>query len=323
MSKLQPDLLHRLERRGMSRRDFLKFCGVISTTLALPTSYIPRVASALAASARLPVIWLSFQGCTGDTESFLRASDPSVGTILLELLSVNYHETLMVAAGHQAEQVRQETMMRYPGQYLAIVEGAIPATEHYCVIGGRSALDIVREVCGSALATITVGSCSWDGGLPAAAPNPTGALGVRTAVPGLRNLVSLPGCPMNVANLTAVISHYLTFNALPDTDALGRPYFAYGEDIHDDCERHDHYEEHRFVRAWGDQGHQQGWCLLKMGCRGPRTHSNCAVIGWNDGTSWPVRAGHGCIGCTSPHFWDAMTPFYAPGQGDDGDDHDD
>ena len=93
----------------------------------------------------------------------------------------------------------------------------------YCTVSGRTALSIAREVCGQAHATIAVGSCAWDGGLAAAAPNPTGATGVGGALPGLRNLVSLPGCPANVVNLTATLVHMLTFGALPSRDGRGRP----------------------------------------------------------------------------------------------------
>jgi hydrogenase small subunit len=311
-----------LGRHGISRRDFLRFCGAMTATLALPRSYTTRVAHAVATAPRPPVVWLEFQDCTGDTESFLRANQPDVDGLLLETISLNYHETIMVPAGAGTEASLYDTVNDARGQYICIVEGSIPtaAGGAYCTIRGRTALSTAREVCGSALATIAVGTCAWDGGLAAAAPNPTGAVGVRGAVPGLANLVNLPGCPANVVNLTATLVHYLTFNALPPTDGQGRPYFAYGEDIHDECERHDHYEHGRYVLAWGDAGHQQGWCLRKMGCRGPETHHNCPQVRWNDGTSWPVAAGHGCIGCAESAFWDRGASFYTPGDGEEDDD---
>jgi hydrogenase small subunit len=180
----------------------------------------------------------------------------------------------------------------------------------YCTIGGRTALSIAQRVCSNALATIAVGACAWDGGLPAASPNPTGAVGVRQAVPGLKNLINLPGCPMNVINLTAIIVHYLTFKQLPATNEQGLPFFAYGQLIHNNCERRGHFDSGRFVERWGDEGHRLGWCLYKMGCKGPQTYSNCPVVGWNGTSYWPIGAGHGCVGCMSPRFWDTMSPFY-------------
>ena len=183
-----------------------------------------------------------------------------------------------------------------------------------------TALSIAREVCGSALATIALGTCAWDGGLAAAAPNPTGATGVRDAVPGLSSLLSLPGCPANVVNLTATLVHFLTFGELPSRDEDGRPRFAYGEEIHEECERRPHYRNERFVREWGDEGHRRGWCLKEMGCKGPETHHNCPSVRWNQGTGWPVAAGHGCIGCTERRFWDRHAPFYREMDDDDEDD---
>lgn len=304
----------RLKEYHISRRQFLKFCGLMTATLALPAHYTGRIAQALATSPRPPVIWLEFQDCTGDTESFLRASQPGVDELLLETLSLDYHETLMVPAGQMTEISLNDTMANYPGQYICVVEGSIPTAAGgiHCLIRGRTALSIAQEVCSNALATIAVGTCAWDGGLAAAAPNPTGAVGVKDAVPGLGTLINLPGCPANVVNLTATLVHFLTFDSWPQTDERGRPEFAYDEEIHDECPRKRHYEAERFVWAWGDEGHKQGWCLFQMGCKGPETHHNCPDVKWNDGTCWPIEAGHGCVGCAESRFWDRMSPFYVP-----------
>jgi len=312
-------------RTSVNRRGFLKFCSLMAATLALPRIYTQRIASALSTAQRMPVIWLEFQDCTGDTESFLRASPipnplqdgntmPGLVDILLDFISVEYHETIMAPAGAQSELSLENVLNQYNGQFLCIVEGSIPTASNgiYCTIRGRTALSIAQQVIPQARAVIAAGSCAWDGGLAAAAPNPTGAVGVNQAVPGLSNLVNLPGCPSNVVNLVSTIVYFLTFDQFPERDNQNRPYFAYGEEIHDECEREDHYEEERFVLEWGDYGHQQGWCLFKMGCRGPRTRSNCPEVKWNDRTNWPIGAGHGCIGCTSGNFWDANSPFYTP-----------
>ena len=312
MSTEPSHLEERLHRRGISRRMFLSFCGMMAATLALPLTERKRIATALAAAPRLPVVWLEFQDCTGDTESFLRSSNPTVASILLELISLNYHETLMVPSGAFAHRSLEETVATHPGGYVAIVEGAIPTGLNgaYCTIGGRTALSIAEQVLGSAMATIAVGACATDGGWVGSLPNPTSAVGVRTAVPGVANYRALPGCPMNVVNLTAVLTYYLTYGRWPEADDAGRPHFAYADEIHENCERKQHYDAKRFVLAWGDQGHRHGWCLFKMGCRGPETDHNCPEVKWNDATSWPVGSGHGCIGCAAPRFWDTMTPFY-------------
>lgn len=305
-------LLERLTHRGVSRREFLTFCLLMATTLHLPRFYARRIARALADAPRVPLIWLSFQDCAGDSESLLRAADPGVTDLAFEVISLDYHEMLMVPAGDLAEHARRSVIREYPGRYICVVEGSIPTAEDgiHCVIGGRTALSIAQETCRDAMLTIAVGSCAWDGGIAAASPNPSGAVGVNAAVPDLPNLVVMPGCPTNGLNLVAAIVWALTFGELPPMDAEHRPLFAYGDKIHSHCERRAFFKAKQFVRTWGDEGHRKGWCLLHMGCRGPYAYSNCYLNNWNGSTSWPVRAGHSCIGCVVPQFWDRMTPFY-------------
>jgi hydrogenase small subunit len=301
-----------LVARGVSRREFLGFCTMVATMLSLPRAVAAQIARAIEKGPKPTLVWLEFQDCAGNTESFLRASHPTVAEIILDTLSVDYHETIMAAAGHQAEAALDAAVRSKPGAYLAIVEGSIPtgAGGAYCTIGGKSALQIAREVCSKAAATIAVGTCATFGGIPAAAPNPTGALSVADAVPGLRNLINMSACPMNVANLTALIVYYLTFKHWPPLDHYRRPLFAYGKLIHDNCERRAHFDAGQYVEAWGDPGHRNGYCLYKMGCKGPVTFQNCPNVRWNDATNWPIGCGHPCIGCAEPNFWDSMTPFY-------------
>lgn len=311
MLKDEPGITDNLAGQGISRRDFIKFCTLMAATLSLPSSFIPKIVEALEKKLKPSLVWLEFQDCAGNTESLLRATKPTIAEIVLDILSIDYHETIMAPAGKQAEKSLMDVVKNQKGKYIAVVEGSIPMKDNgvYCCIGGRSAIDIAREVCGNAFATISVGTCASYGGIPAANPNPTGAVGVKDAVSGIK-LINLPGCPVNVENITATVVHYLTFGTLPATDRLGRPYFAYGERIHDHCERRAHYDAGQFVREWGDEGHRHGWCLYEMGCKGPETFKNCPVVKYNEGTSWPVQAGHGCIGCAEPNFWDTMTPFY-------------
>jgi len=300
-----------LRERGVSRRDFLKFCSTVTAAMALPASFAPRVAQALDEVKRPPLVWLEFQGCTGDSEALLRSANPTVGEIVLDILSVDYHETIMAAAGHQAEAALDKTIADFKGKYFCVIEGSIPTKDGgvYGCVGGKSHLDRARQVCGSAAATIAVGTCASYGGIAAAAPNPTGAVGVKEAVPGT-TVINLPGCPCNADNLTATVVHYLVFGKIPALDSHGRPLFAYGKRIHDNCERRPHFDGGQYVEHWGDEGHRKGFCLYKMGCKGPATFHNCPTQRYNEKTSWPVGAGHPCSGCSEPAFWDAMGPMY-------------
>ena len=300
-----------LLRRGVSRRSFLRFSGAMAAALALPASYGARIAAAVEVAPRIPLVWLRGQACGGDSAAFLQATEPTVSELLLELLSVDYADSIMASSGTDADGARASAIGGATG-YLAVVEGSIPpaADGTFCIVGGRAFADVAREVCAGALATVAVGSCAFDGGISAASGGSTAAQGAgAVARPG--TLINLPGCPVNVENLTATLVHYLTFKELPPTDGRGRPLFAYGGLIHNQCERRAHFEFGEFVLAWGDEAAQKGWCLYKMGCKGPETFANCPTVGYAGGTSWAVQAGHGCIGCTMPGFWDSMGPAYS------------
>ncbi|MCL1593270.1 MAG: hydrogenase small subunit [Actinomycetia bacterium] len=302
-------VLDSLLNSGVTRRRFLEFCTATTAVLALPIKFAPQIAQALETAEKPTVIWLEFQDCAGNTESFLRARAPGVGDILLDVLDVEYHETIMAAAGDQAEAAKEAAIAK--GGHIVIVEGSVPTAANgvYCTIGGKTAVQILAEATMGAAAVINTGTCSSYGGIPAASPNPTGATSVPDLVSGVP-VINLPGCPVNVDNVVATIVHYLTFGALPAVDGHGRPLFAYGERIHDHCERRAHFDAGQFVEEWGDEAHRKGWCLYNMGCKGPSTFHNCPTQRWNGGTSWPIGAGHGCVGCSEPDFWDTMTPIY-------------
>lgn len=290
-------------KQGVSRRDFLKFCTMMAGVLAMPQGYANRIANALAAPKRTPVIWLEFQDCAGNSEALLRSSRPTVSELILDVLSVDYNETIMAAAGEQAEAAKKASIDA--GGYLLVVEGSIPtgADGAYCCIAGKSAMQLLEEAASNAVAVVAIGSCAAFGGVPMTSPNPTGAAPVSGFIKD-KPVLNLPGCPVNPVNLTATIVHFLTFGELPAMDDLHRPLFAYGARIHDNCPRRGHFDAGEFTVAWGDEGHRKGWCLYKMGCKGPITFHNCPAVGYNENTSWPIKAGHGCIACSEPNFWE-------------------
>jgi len=303
-----------LKDRGISRRSFIKWTSAMTAALMLPPIFKPMVAKAAENFSRLPVVWLHFAECTGCSEAFLRSSYPNVDDILLETISLEYHETLMAASGYQAEQNLEKAVKDFEGKFICVIEGAIPLglDGKYMRLGpkGKTGVEIGKEVAKKAGAVICIGSCSAFGNIPAAKPNPTDCVGVKKAI-GVPT-VNIAGCPPNAVNFTGTVLHYLMFGALPAVDNLGRPLWAYGKRIHDVCERRPHYDASEFVEEWGDKGALKGWCLYKVGCKGPYTYANCGKVRFNDGISWPVMAGHGCMGCTEPDFWDTMAPLEKP-----------
>lgn len=302
-------LLQRLERRGVSRREFLRVCSIAAAAVGMPAWAVQRVAEAAELPSRPSVIWLHLQECTGCTETLLRTSQPAVSELILDLISLDYHETLFAAAGAQAEAALQGAMSRNAGKYVCVIEGAIPtkADGAYCRIGGRTAVEIVSEAVAGAGAVIAIGSCASWGGVASADPNPTGASGVpqvlKTAnfAPILKGkpIVALPGCPANPYNLLGTVLQFVTMGTLPALDDLGRPKFAYARTIHEDCPRRAHFDAGRFVSTFGDEGHRLGYCLYKTGCKGPQTHANCSQQHFDEVVgAWPVGIGHPCVGCT-------------------------
>ena len=300
-----------LAKRGVSRRDFMKFCGEMTAILGLSSLLTPRVAQAIAAQKRPTVVWLSLQECTGCVESVLRTAEPTIGDLLLDVVSLDYQHNIMAAAGFQAEAALQDSLKKNKGDYLLVVTGSIPLNDDgiYTTIGGRTAKVILEEAAGGAKAVIAIGACAHWGNIQAARPNPTGAVGVGDIVKD-KPVVNIAGCPPIGDVVTATIVHYLTFGRVPTLDYDGRPLFAYGARIHDQCPKRANFDAGQFVERFDDEAARKGWCLYHVGCKGPATYSPCPIFLWNTRTSWPIGAGHPCLGCTERHFWDTRSPFY-------------
>jgi hydrogenase small subunit len=304
MSQDDARLIDYLRARGVSRRGFLKFCAAMTSAMALPPAMLPRVVQALEKARRPSVIWLPFQECTGCTESLTRAHGATLEQLIFEAISLDYQHTLQAAAGDAAERAKQEAMQANWGEYLLVVDGSIPlGNPAFCTIGGRSSVDLLTEAAKGAKAIIAVGTCASFGGIPMANPNPTQAVPVSEIIRD-KPIVNVSGCPPIPVVITAVLTQILTFGKLPELDALGRPKVFYGESIHDRCYRRPFYERGQFAESFDDEGARKGWCLYKLGCKGPVTYNACATVKWNNGTSFPIEAGHGCIGCAEPNFWD-------------------
>ncbi len=298
-----------LRAQGVSRRGFMKYCATLASLMALPPEAARAIAAALESAKRPSVIWLSFQECTGCTESITRSHSPTLESLILDTISLDYHHTLQAAAGFQAEAAREAAMKDNDGKYLLIVDGSIPmGNPAYSTIAGVSNVDMLMEAAKGAAAIVAVGSCSAFGGIPMANPNPTGAVPVSALVKD-KPIVNVPGCPPIPVVISGVLAHFLTFGRLPELDHHGRPKVFYGDSIHDRCYRRPFYDKGLFAETFDDEGARQGWCLFKLGCKGPVTYNACATIKWNQGVSFPIQSGHGCIGCSEPGFWD-MGGFY-------------
>ena len=303
-----------LEGKGFERRDFMKWAASITAMLALPAQFTPLFAEAAKLADRVPLVWLHMAECTGCSESLIRSASPTIDSLIFDYVSIEYHETLMAAAGWQAEENLDNALEKYKGRYILLVEGGVPTANNgqYLTLGahGKTGLSIVTAAAKDAAAIFSIGTCSSFGGIQAAAPNPTGAKGVDKVVS--QPVINVPGCPPSETNIVGTLMHFLLFGTLPALDRYSRPKWAYGHRIHDLCERRGHFDAGEFVESFGDDGAKDGWCLYKQGCKGPYTFNNCSTERFNQGTSWPVQAGHGCMGCSEPDFWDTMGPLEQP-----------
>ncbi|MCH1923757.1 nickel-dependent hydrogenase small subunit [Shewanella sp. C32] len=310
----QASLKDKMLEHGFTRREFMQWSAAVTALLALPLPFSSLVAEAAELADRVPLVWLHLAECTGCSESLTRADTPDLDTLIFDHISLEYHETLMAAAGWQAEENLEHALSEYHGNYLLAVEGAVPTANNgvFLTVGckGKTGLELVKEAAAGAAAIIAVGTCSSFGGVQAAAPNPTGAKGVHDVID--RTVINLGGCPPSEKNIVGTLMYYVMFGRLPALDMFNRPKWAYGARVHDNCERRGHFDAGEFVEEFSDHNAKDGYCLYKVGCKGPYTYNNCPTERFNGHVSWPVLAGHGCIGCSEPNFWDDMADFEKP-----------
>jgi hydrogenase small subunit len=294
-----------MRQQGITRRSFLKFCSLTAASLGLSPAQAQEIAKKLETQPRLPVIWLEGLECTCCSESFIRSAHPLAKDVVLSTISLDYHMTLSAAAGHQLRANAHEIIEKYKGNYILAVEGNPPLAEDgmYCIYYGRPFVDVLKEYAKHAKAVIAWGSCASWGCVQAAKPNPTRATPVDKVILD-KPIIKVPGCPPIAEVMSAVVTYVAAFDRIPDLDRQGRPKMFYSQRVHDKCYRRPHFDAGQFAEAWDDDGARKGYCLYKLGCKGPTTYNACSTTRWNEGVSFPIGSGHGCIGCSEDDFWD-------------------
>jgi hydrogenase small subunit len=291
----------------ISRKKFLQVSAGSIAGVALSSFWLPKLLSAADAKngkGRLPVIWFQAQACSGCAVSLLDAAYPNVDDVLIEVISLEFNPVIMGATGDMAMGVIDRMMVEEKGKYIFVVEGSVPmeADGFYCTVGEKdgnpvTALDWVKNIAASSMAVVAVGSCASWGGIPAAPPNPTGAVPVTKIVKD-KPIINIPGCPPHPDWMVGTIVNVLKYG-IPELDKLNRPVMFYGTDklIHDNCELRQYFDTGIFAKDFGDKG-----CLYELGCKGPVAHCDVSTRGWNSGVNWCNRSGGPCIGCTEPFF---------------------
>jgi hydrogenase small subunit len=304
-------LLKEMAAKEIQRRDFVKLCAAVAAAFNMPKAFSVDLANAAEKAMKKPaVVWLEGQDCAGCSESLLASLNPSVAEIVLDTISVRYHETIMAGAGKVAEEARLQTMKE--GGYILVLEGSIPvADDRFCMIGGKSIHDIFKETVAGAAAVVAVGACAFQGGgIPGASPSKgRGVNDYKELVAG-KPVINLPSCPMKPARLVATIMYFLATGGAPALDTYGRPLAFYGSLLHDNCPRRGQFEAGNFLQDWNNPA-ERDYCLLLKGCKGPKTHTDCARTWWNEGANWCIGAGSPCSGCCEPAFYETFNPLFA------------
>jgi len=286
------NLTSAIDAYDISQKELNNWIAMVTATMQLHPEFEGLVKEGIKTLNKVPIIWLELADCSGNSEAFIKSSHPGIEDLIFDYISLDYHELLMSASGEQSETALENIITHQKGEYVLIVEGAIPMGMEgkFLRIGpkGETGLALLQKCAKDAALILSVGSCAFDGGVVAAAPNPTGAVGVSEAL-GRDDIINLPGCPVNPMNIVGTLLSYLMFSELPSLDQFNRPLWAYAGRIHDNCERRGHYELGEFVKEWGDEGAKKGWCLFEMGCKGPYANANCPTLKFNQGTSWPVQ----------------------------------
>ncbi|HNU70893.1 MAG TPA: hydrogenase small subunit [Thermodesulfobacteriota bacterium] len=292
----------------LSRRDFLKLMGGTAAALSFPSVLLQGFQKALAQAAeRTAVIWLQAQSCSGCSVSLLNSIDPDIASVITQVISLNYHQTLMGGTGDVAIRVLEEAVEKQRKDFVLIVEGSVPTRSDWCCtigeVNGRpvGAKEWVEKLGSQAKAIIAVGTCSAYGGIPAATiradgNNPTGAKSISDILPG-KKIINVPGCPPHPDWMIGTISHLL-LKGIPDLDEYNRPRLFYGKTVHEQCEHLAAYKAGNFAQRWGEPG-----CLYLLGCLGMDSNCDIPKRKWL-GVSSCTGSGSGCIGCTEAVFPD-------------------
>ena len=318
-----PNAIQVLEQKLTSRLDSVRqtrarmdlahlhtWIGEHLSLLGIPAQHLDMCVEILEHMSDMKIIWLHLQECSGCTESLLRTQNPNFETLIFDIFRIEYHDTLMMPSGYQATRVLESTVQNQ--HYILLVEGSVPMedAQNYLTIGERSGYEDLLHTAHNAQAIFAIGTCSSYGGVQSAAPNPTQSHALSEVLQ--REVINIPGCPPSDKNIIATLLYYYLFLESPPLDRFHRPLWAYGKSVHDLCERKGAFLSGKFAQDFNDEGMQEGYCLYKVGCKGPYAFNNCPKVQFNAKTSWPVRAGHGCIACSEPNFWDNFGALESP-----------
>ena len=283
------------------------------------------------------VFWLAGMSCDGCSISTIGATSPTAESLMLGIIPgvpkiVLHHPVLSVEAGEEfMEPFHKASRGEFDKQFVVVFEGSVANERlndknggYFSGLGTRKVdgenqpfptADLLALMAPHAAAVIAIGTCATWGGVPAAAGNVTGSMGLMDflgknyrSTLGLP-VVNIPGCAPQGDNFTETVAAVLLFlqgiGPLPEFDSLGRPAWLFTDTVHQGCTRGGFFEEGIFAKEYGDKE-----CLVDIGCWGPVVQCNINKRGAVNHVGGCMNVGAPCIGCTMPGFPDAFAPFY-------------
>jgi hydrogenase small subunit len=319
-------------RQGEGMEERKKHAGerakLIHKDLGLPDEILPHVTEHVheLISGKAPVIWIQGQACSGCSVSLMNSEHFRVQDLGFSKLSLRYQPDLMAAEGSDAARVIDEIEVEGSGRYLLVVEGSVPINDHgrFCTFGlkdskhklmqnqvhdDKTMLEWFAELVPGAAAAVMVGNCAAYGGIPSMNEGITGARGAADIIREMdedKPIVNVAGCPPHPDWIMGTLIDTLLWltgdKEKPELDDYGRLQRFYGTTIHDNCERRVAFDSKRFLEDWHELEPEENRCMIRLGCRGPRTQADCPTRRWNNATSWCVAVNSPCYGCTNPDY---------------------
>jgi len=285
----------------INRREFIRQCSLLSVLL----SGTPFLAETLVygfkrlQEADKPlVMFIQGQACTGCSISATYGNESDFISLITQMIRLQAHPNLSFAQGESYEKII-EGMIAEKGYFL-VIEGAIPkGVKETCFFLGQPLYDSLKTAIENAAAVVLSGTCSSNGGIPAAPNNPTGSISAEDYIKelGLQTAyIKIPGCPAHPDRLIGTVAYIVATGKLPELiDA--KPKMYYDKTIHEQCERFQFFTEDIYYDDLQKKG-----CLANEGCRGSETEADCPSRRWNGKVNNCIESNAPCIGCINPDF---------------------
>ena len=221
------------------------------------------------------------------------------------MVNMKFENSIMKSQGKNAY---EDFLKALDTDFILCVEGAISTRDNgkfniFAKYNGKeiTVAEAVNMAAPKARYIISVGTCASFGGISASNMNPSLSKSLSDYLN--RSVIKLPGCPCHPDWVIGTIASLILFSRI-ELDEKGRPLMFYNISIHDSCSRRSFFEKGIFAKELSEEG-----CLLKLGCRGPVTKTDCPRRHWNSYLNWPIGNGATCIGCAQEWFPDKMEPF--------------